>query len=475
VTASRPTRRGEPMRVAVLGLVVGSIAALGVISSASSPSTPSPAAQPAATITLDAESSAMFCAGLNTHTGELSSQVAIADLSASPRSVEVTTTNQAGRHSLREVSVRPGHVVHLDPNRLLAGSTEAVSVLSIGGGVTASEALGGQNGTAVAPCVTQAAPSWWLTGGSTEPGESFQVSVYNPYASRADVTASLATPSTSGYDAPEAYQGFVLGPYELAVLSIHKVRPNESPISVYVKANSGDVVVYGVGRATLGAKSISVVPGTPSPSTDWLLPLVHTATGITTTLLLANPSTTPVTASLRVGNDFGCGASCPAPYTTSIAPGATTQVNVAALSGGRPTAVTAGVEVLAASPGVVVTQRVATYTSQGQMAPLYDPDLVDADHLVLLNPLASGFDELGIVNPTATTLSVALLTVGPSGVRSLRSITVHARSSVIVGRGDLRGVVDGVLELEAAGPISAEAEVHGAIAGSSLLAAVPAG
>ncbi len=473
VTPRRRIRR-ESRRGLALLVVVASLAALGVTSAATSPSTAVAAPTSVALVGLSRESTAAFCGGLQHDPGVVESDVAVADLTASPRTLEVTTTNDQGRHSVREVAVRPGRVVRLDPAALLGGAQTAVSVVANGGGVAATEAIRGVDGTAVAPCLTQADPSWWLTGGSTARGESFELSVFNPDASEAIVTVSIVTPTTTGYVPVQSFEDVVLNPYQLATLSVHEVAPDQAPISALVQAGRGDVVVYGVGRATKGASSISLMPGSPSPSTDTLLPLLPTGIGVRTQLVVTNPSLSTIVASVRIGVALGCGSRCPALLTESIASDSTVFLRVSSLARERSQDAEGG-EVVASAPGLVVLQRVTTSSTQGQLAPVVNPSTVGADHLVLVDPIGSWFDDVGIVNPGATTVTVELATVGASGPMSLgRSVVVGPHSSVAVPGGAVRRAVGGVVLLDATGPIDAVAQVHGANAGSGLLQAVPA-
>jgi hypothetical protein len=465
----------------LLALVVAALVALVVVSSTTSSNQPAAAAaQSVALLRLQGESTAAFCGGLEHVPGVVESDVAVADLASTPRTLEVTITNSHGRHSLRAIAVRPGHVVRLDPGHQLPGSLEAVSVVANGGGVAATEAVRGVDGVAVAPCVTETAPTWWVTGGSTHRGSDFELSVFNAAASQTIVTISLDSPSSTGYVALKQFQDIVLNPYQLVGLSVHRVAPNAEPVSALVEASRGDVVVYGDERSTSGATTVSLQPGSPLLSTDTFVPILRSGTGLTTQLLLTNPNTTPVTASVRVGLALGC-ASCTSPFTESIAGDTTVPLNLAALSqyrgkgGHRIAAATTGGEVVSSSPGLIVLERVATFTTEGESAPLVDPTPLGADHLVLVDPIGSAFRDLGIVNPGATAVRVALSTVGVAGPEPLgRTVVVAAHGSLVVAGRELRGIVGGVLVLTATGPISAMGDVEGALVGSSLLDAVPA-
>jgi hypothetical protein len=473
VTITRRARAiVERRRPLMLVLVVASIAVLGVVSSRFGSSNAAPPRASVARVALDAESSAFYCGGLERVRGEIESNVAIADLASTPRIVEVTTTNELSQVSLRQIEVRPGTVVHLSPASLVGGSLEAVSIVASGGDVAATEAIHGVNGVAVAPCLTRAAPSWWLTGGSTNPGQSFVLSVFNPTASQAVFSVAFQTPS--GLSSPPTLQGLVLGAHQLAALNVHAVAPNQSPITTHVLTTEGTVVVYAIGRSTQGATSISLLPGSPEPTNVAWFPVASSAPSRTTRLLLADPGSAPVVATVQVHAPSSCSTHCPAPFTVTITPGGT-----ASLTLSPTTRVPAGVgmssEVTADGGGVVVVQRVEHGGTVGQAAPLDDPMSSGPRRLVLVNPLASGFDDVGLFNPSASVVHVTLATVGREGPRSLgRTYAIAPHTGVTLGSGALRGVVDGVVVFVADGPLSAAGDVHGALIGAGVLVAVPA-
>jgi hypothetical protein len=458
-------------RSAVLGGLVVALVGLGVVSVSVTGARAPVAPASVAAVNLGAESSAFYCGGLEHIQGVLESYVAIADLASTPRIVEITTTNDQQQVSLRQVKVRPGRVFHFTPAKLISGSIEAVSIDANQGGIAATESIRGTNGVAVAPCLSAAASSWWLVGGSTEPGSSFVLSVFNPYASQAVVSVTLVTPT--GIVVPNSFQGLLLGPHQLAALSVHGVAPNQSPITAHVVATDGSVVAYGIERSTRGASVLSLLPGSPSTSSRWYFPLGSGSPDVTTQLLLLDAGPRPATATVQVVRPPGCAGHCSAPFVVDLAPGVTSTLTVSPSTRVLP-GLPIAVSVVATSPGVVVAQRVSAAGATGQNTPLDDPSLTGAGRLVLVNPLANGFDAVVVMNPSATAVRVTLETVSPSGQKAIGvSYGVEANGMIVLGAKALRGVIDGVLELVATGPIVASGAVHGALGGSSVLVAAP--
>jgi hypothetical protein len=465
---SRPRR--ERARWLVLALLAGALAILTLVSTSTSPSAPAAVPPSAQAVNVGTESSASFCGGLEHREGVVASEVTIADLAGVARTLEVTTSNEHGRASRRLIAVRPGHVVHLDPSHLLAGAVEAMTIVADGGGVAATESVTGEGGTAVAPCLTEAGPTWVLTGGSTEVGHSLTVSVLNPYATSAQVTVSFLTPA--GFVEPTAYKGLDLGPHQLDVLSVKDVAPKESPITTEVATTFGNVVVFAVGRSTSHAGSVSLLPGAPAPALAATFPLTPNFPGATSRLVLANLGAGAVAATLRTTWSPGCGAHCAAPEAISVLPGATTTLQVAP-SSRAPIGVTAATALTAAAPGLVVVQEVATPASLGQSAPLDDPSGVGATRLVLVDPTASRYERVAMANDGDAAVSVTLEAIGPNGVRVGRTVAVAPHGVTVVNGRRLGRLTGGVLELVATGPIFATGELRDALLGSDLLAAAP--
>jgi len=466
--------RRERRRGVVLVVVGAVLAVLAVASSSSSGSSAPPAvvAPSAGAVSVGTESSSLFCGGLEHVAGSISSTVTIADLASAARTLEVTTSNERGRVSLRLVGLRPGHVLRLDPSHLLEGSDEAMTIVADGGGVVASESVSGEGATAVAPCVTEAAPAWYLTGGSTQPGHSLLISVLNPYGVPAQVTVSFLTPG--GFVEPGRYKGLDIGPHRLEVLVVRDVAPSRSQITTDVQATTGGVVVYGVERSTSGATWVSVFPGAPATASSAVFPIAPNTAGATTSLQVANVGTSPLTATVRTAWTPGCGTHCSAPVSLSVGPGETTSLQVAP-SSRVPIGVEAAAELVATPPGLVVVQTVTSSATVGQSTALDDPSQSGSERLVLVDPSHSRFTRVSIVNPTASPASVTLETVGPHGVRVHRTVVVAGGGVTVLNGRRLGWLVGGVLELVATAPIYAAGQVRNALLGSNLLVAAPVG
>jgi hypothetical protein len=465
---TRATRRRSP---ALVGLV-GVLAVLSVVSATTQPSSPTTVMVSAAAVAPASESSAAFCAGLEDVPGEVRSTVTLADVAAAGRTLEVTTTDEHDRVARRLVALRPGHVVRLDPAHLLRGSDLAMSVVADGGGVVATEALTGPDGTAVAPCLTSAGTSWSVTGGSTEPGQRLQVAVFNPYTTSAQVNVAFLTPA--GYVVPTAYRGLELRAHQLVGIDVHDLVPNASPITTLVTTTSGNVVVYTVGSSTSGTPSVSLLAAAPLAARTAVLPVTPNHTGAATSLVVANPSTVPSSASVTLSWSPGCGAHCAAPLEVAVAPGSTSMLQLGPTSR-VPTGLAMSATVTATGPGVVLVQRVVTRRAVGQSTPLDDPGGVGATQLALVDPTGAGFDRVAITNTTSSAATVELASPGPHGIVVHGAVVVPAGGVTQLDRASLRWLVGGVLVLQSTAPVYAVGQVGHAVLGADLLTAVPLG
>lgn len=410
------------------------------------------------------QSSAFYCAGLADLPGTLVGDVAIADLASTPRLVEVTASDAAGHVATREVLVAPGRVVRMRPGTMVPGTTVAATLVADGGDVAVTEGLEGVNGSAAAPCATSPAASWWVVGGSTEPGQSFVVTVLNPSASRAVASVDLFTPS--GEVLP-GDQGIVLGPHQLAALFVHRVAPNAAPIAAHVVATDGEVVVTGVQRGTKGQAELALLPGAASGSTALLVPAASSDPGTTTALELTSPSPQGASADVELVGRGGCPQRCSAPLSVEVpADGVVTSLTLSPSDRvplGQPFAA-----VVTSTRAVVASLEVVRLGRAGAAVPLDQP----ARREVLVDPLAVGLEELGLVNRSDREVHVTLETVGRHGAVPMPgAYTIAPGASLFLGAP--RGMVDGVVEVDATGPVAAAAVLREADPGSDVLMGVP--
>lgn len=473
-----PARRAVsgPRRLAVAALVVVGLAAAGAVSSAASARPSGAGVLPDGLVAWPPAASSFFCAALEHIPGVVDSTVAIANLTSQTRVAEVTVSDQNDRVTSRVINVAPGHVVRLHPGTVLRGAVEAVSVLADGGGLAVTEGLTGEAGTAVAPCPSRTSSSWWLTGGSTEQGQTFLVELYNPTHAR--VVASVRLTDPSGALPPAAYSGLVLNPYQLRPLVVHVVDPNQAPITVHVLASDGEVVAEGIQRGLGGATSLAVLPGTSAAQRELVVPIASSRWPLRTRLELFDTSQSRgASATVQVlPVPTHCAPNCPVPSPVAVPPnGAIAEYEVPTTS--VPIGEPFSLVVRAGAPGVLATEVVAASGSNGQGVPADDAGFVGGTRLVLLDPLRGGFSQVGIVNPDTTAVTVTLETGSSRGLRSIgEPHVVSAGQRLVLSGSELAGLDDNaLLVLRSTGPVAAAGLAQDATPGAATLPAEPTG
>ena len=328
----------------------------------------------------------------------------------------------------------------------------AMTVDASGGGIAVSEALRSVNGTAVTPCLTEAARSWWVTGGSTEPGQSFLVQLFNPNESRAVAIGHARDAERTAR--PDRVRR-------------SRARPAHARRTVGPQRRAERVADHGArGCDRRRRRRLRRWPRHPAPDLGVAAPWVtgsvaepRRAVGVERPVLCPprcsspGPGAESVTATVQVLAPSGCTTRCPAPFTVSVpASGSTTSLTLSPTSR-VPLDEQIAAVVTAPLPG----RRRHRAGLDGQLgrpgAPLYDPIVRGGQPPRPRRPARRRPSPTSVcVNPTGHAVSLHLETVTRSGPHPFgASYTVAAHTDLVLGSSVLRGVVDGVLELVADG------------------------
>jgi hypothetical protein len=163
--------------------------------------------------------------------------------------------------------------------------------------VSADQVVAGQGGWSMAPCASSVSSNWAFAGGSTASGNTLSLALFNPGASAATLNVSFL--SAHGLLAPQPYQGLAVGPGQLVVENVGDYVQDVSAIATIVSAESGSVVSDEFQQ--VAGSGVSLRLGSPDVSTSWHFAQNTSVAGSTVGFDLANPGTTPVTATLSVG------------------------------------------------------------------------------------------------------------------------------------------------------------------------------
>jgi len=333
---------------AVVAVVVG----VGLVSAAvSTPTaaTPPATAGPVGIPPSDAGTSSAFCTAGAGHTA--ASTVYLTNTTGRPVGGVMTAvgggSGGAVSSARRSVAVPAFGTVALDPTTGLRSGDYGASFSFAGGGVVATQVVSGPLGWSTSPCATGTSPEWAFAGGSTLQGNAMYVTLYNPAAPDAVVNVTFLTPS--GEVTPQAYQGLVVPSGGLATLDVGQYVQRATDIATLVNVQSGAVVSSQFDQYSQGTTTgLSLRLGSSGPSSDWQFAQTTVVTGSTVSFDLANPGTTPVTATVTVGLTSGSVV----PRRVPVAPQSVTHVVVSGAIG-LPQQIPFSVDVDASGPVVV--------------------------------------------------------------------------------------------------------------------------
>jgi hypothetical protein len=440
---AHPERRRWTAMIAVVTVV----AAVAAISSAFPAPTAAPAPSGADGVPVppaNAHASSAFCVG---GTGTAATTT-IYLTNTTPRTVAGVMTSLGQPASTgqapsvhRSVDVPALDTVAVDPTSGLGEASNASSFVFAGGGVVASQVVGGPGGWSTAPCASQTGPQWSFAGGSTTGANTLTLALSDPTATEAVVDISFVT--ASGVITPQAYQGLVVPAGQLAVENVGQFVQNASDIATFVTAESGALVGAEFQQWSSGSGSgVSLRLGAPALSTTWRFAQTSRGPGSAVDFDLANPGRSPATAtvsfSLSSGSVVPRRVSVPAAsivdFSASGKSGLPQQVPYSVtIDSSAPIVVGRSVEAASGSPAPVWGSSSGTVTAARRWVvpgPGIDsqPGTAGAtvESLAVANP--SGSAAMVKVTSLQGDRSVAMFAVAPDGVAVLGTTLVGGLS-----------------------------------------------
>jgi hypothetical protein len=282
--------RRAPVLAVVALLVAAAALALGL----THPKNP---AAPASglSVTINAESTALYCTGLSNGPGP-PGRVTFYNTSSGPRNLSVSLVSS--RDTLWSGSVELGahQAQSIEPSVLDASTKNAtygVAVQVSGGGVVGEEIEG--TSRAETRCDDEGATRWYATGFDTLVGSSADLSVYNPTATAAVLNASVFT--ASGVSAPESFQGISVPAHTQSEIDLGTEVVNTQNFGVSLHVLRGSLEVVGVQDSN---GTVSLDAGQRQASATSWFPNVTTVEGATAELRLANPTSRVANATVTV-------------------------------------------------------------------------------------------------------------------------------------------------------------------------------
>jgi hypothetical protein len=303
----------------VLLVVVAVIVIAGVVAGThGSPTSASSLAVPTALVSPpDAESSAWYCTGPTTASGDVPGFLVLSNTTARAAVADITSVSDGGASVRSAVSVPARGVIAPVLPSLGSGIFQADTVTIAGGGVAVSLVVHGSTGWSEAPCQSSTSADWYFPSGSTAGNNALYVSLLNPTST--PVVADIGFETPSGKVLPINYQGVVVSPGEVVVEDVAPEVQNAGQISTMVTARAGRIVASELQTYVGSSSGLALVPGVTHAQNRWVIPQAEEVSGGTSHIDVFNPGSTAeaVTVHLRLASGSLT------PLTNTVAAGAT--------------------------------------------------------------------------------------------------------------------------------------------------------
>ena len=249
--------------------------------------------------------------------GQAAGQIVLANTGTSNLTGAVTVYGNAGAApGRRAFSLPPASRAVLGEQQVLSSGFVAATVVFRGGGGSVEQEVSGPLGVSVTPCATQPSGQWYFASGSTQPGASLVLALFNPFPE--DALANLSFDDPQGQTAPAEFQGVYVPARGLVTVDLgqHVVQVDNIATKVTVKV--GRLVASELQLDARPKKSgLSLLLGAPRPALRWYLPDGVEAPGVDEAVHLFNPgpAASQVTVDLRLARGVA------SPFKVLVGPG----------------------------------------------------------------------------------------------------------------------------------------------------------
>jgi len=290
------------------------------------------------------------------------------------------------------------------------------------------------SGRVITQCANAASSDWYFADGSTR-SSSYQLIITNPFPDYTNVSISLAT--AEGTRTPAALQNQTLAGHSVLHLDLAQFGvADEAALAVQLHASPLRVVV---GRAQdyqlgLGRTGFTMTLGAPSTDNLWMFPDGDKSPGVTESLSLFNPSTSPATVTVDVYTGAAPASGFVASQQVELAEGAVTSVDIDALAG-----LPAGPHALvvnSGSTGVIVEQVTTRGTSSANTSVVSGARISSTRWWIPTPVTLPTTAALAVFNQTSSAGTVSVLALGPGGllgVPGLQNLALPAADNFVGG------------------------------------------
>jgi hypothetical protein len=376
-------------RVPLLLVVIVLLVATGVVTSLRHPTNPSELPT-GLTVSLNAESTALYCTGISSASGA-PGRVTFYNTSSASRSLSVSVVSDKGNTYHGSIELAAHAAQSIEPSVVdkgTAGENYAVAVQISGGGVVGEE-IAGTNRTEV-PCSATGVTRWYATGFDTLVGSSAYLSIYNPTATAAVFNASIYT--AAGFYAPASFQGVSVPAHTQIEINLDKQVVNTADVGVGVRVLRGSLDIVGVESS---AGTVSFEQGVTGASSQAWFPNVTTVQSATAQIRVANPGDLPAEVTVNVAlNPYHV-----SPQTLSVSPFSTGVLVITP----NPAIPASGYANLTVRSNVPVVTALAT--GAGKSISLSSAQL-PSDAFLVRDFTGLGFDAATLTNTSSRTITL---------------------------------------------------------------------
>lgn len=169
-----------------------------------------------------------------------------------------------------------------------------------GGGVAVEHVISGERGASVAPCASDASPTWYFANGTTERDAVEVLALFNPFPDDAIVDITFAT--DGGRAEPGALAGLPIAAGTTTLVNVHDHVRRQAVTATSVVARSGRLVVDRIQSfdASTGRRGVALTLGAPDLAEAWTFPEGLWADGLTQQWHVYNPNDVEAEISLEI-------------------------------------------------------------------------------------------------------------------------------------------------------------------------------
>lgn len=387
----------------------------------------------------DVFASTWYCAaGTATEKGAANLTVVVANAEETKASGSITWYPVDAKPVVTPLSIPATGSVSLNAIDAVTSPVVSAVVDVRGGGIAVEHVVSGTRGASVAPCASDASPTWYFANGTTERDAEEVLALFNPFPDDAIVDITFAT--EEGREEPGALSGLPVAAGTTTLVNVHDNARRSAVVATSVVARSGRLIVDRIQsfNGDLERHGVSLTLGAPELAAAWTFPLGFWTDGLTQHWHVFNPSDREAEVSLEIIPEEGDPIE---PIDLTVP--AQTQLVVDA--DGKVPAGVAHTSTIVSLNGVPVVAersldaRPPAERGRGWSSALGSP-LARPSWVLPLGEVSGNTDEWIVVhnpNPEEVTLSVTALTGGQVlAIEGLQDLEVAPGGSIALRLGD---------------------------------------